>query len=317
MDILDSAASTAAHRAPGGPASATLQRVTGGRPSSVTTAALLLAAGFALVLAAQVLPWARVALKVQSSDVDGFSLSTSSSSTGVTVSASSMETVLSIPYHLLWVAVFGLAGAVMFAPLARRRMLFGAAFGAVIAQAAVVIPLLKAPYDINSAALIEDSSISTTTTYSAGTYCLVAALVVIVVALILAVGGKVLPGAEATSAAAYPFAAVPGFAGAPLGAAPTDYAASGYPIPAGYPAPVALGHPAAPATFVAPLPSVATPTDRVLGDRSAPPISPATPGTPVVVASENGRAMPAAPQPTAPGADHDIYRRPAQDHPAI
>jgi hypothetical protein len=111
-----------------------------GRPSSAGVSALLYACGMLLVLASQWFPMFGTTSTgaTTTSPEFGFAPRT-------TANFATAETIEQIPYYLIWLVVFVLAGALIFGTQSRRPMMFGAAVGALGVQAMVVLPVLRHP----------------------------------------------------------------------------------------------------------------------------------------------------------------------------
>jgi hypothetical protein len=156
-----------------------------GRPSSAGLAALLVVAGFLLVVASEWYPLVKASFRDPNSDT----LSTVHRQLGMMNS----ETLLQIPYFLIWVVVFMSAGALAFASKARRQVLFGASAGALAVQALIVLPILRTPSMIVFSD--PDEATGLVIARGAGTSYLIAAFFALAAAMIVAVGGRVLPAA--------------------------------------------------------------------------------------------------------------------------
>jgi hypothetical protein len=154
--------------------------------SSERLSACLTVGGFILVLASQWFPWVRLSV---SRHGDDDSLSDIHS-----LDMISNGGLLQAPYYLLWLVVFAAAGALAFTPAARRRVVFGIGAAALASQSLIVMPLLHHPLSLLNAGLGSVPVHGVKVVHTAGSYCLVVAFGVLAAALIVGVGGRVLPG---------------------------------------------------------------------------------------------------------------------------
>lgn len=146
-------------------------------------AALMIVVGFALVLASQWFGW--FAIRQDTFDAADSHVPTS-------FGMADTPSFLQIPYYLVWLAIFSCSGAAVFAPQSRRRPWFAAAAGALATQVVIVVPVLRKP-SIVIDGIIGDFSVAVRAQHTTGSYCVIAALVIIAAALIIAVGGRVMP----------------------------------------------------------------------------------------------------------------------------
>jgi hypothetical protein len=160
-------------------------------------ATVLVLVGAVLVAASQVLPW----LTVQGSLGDTSDLPTAVSDRQF--STADGVSVLLFAYDVLWLPVFVLCASCVFAQGSRQRMLFGAGAAALASQVAVLLPLLAKPGRVIGQGSLFDSG-SLHANLSAGAYFAVAAVLLLAGALVLAVGGRVLPTADDEMPAAAP-----------------------------------------------------------------------------------------------------------------
>jgi len=149
--------------------------------------AILVVVGFALVMASQWFPWVRISATVSifASDDNITSVPTSAGMTSADV--------LQIPYYIVWVVVFVCCGALVYATGPRQRAYFGAAAGALAAQALIVVPVLHRPMALVNDGFSPDGIRQAHIVHASGSYCVIAAFVVLAAAMLIAVGGRVLP----------------------------------------------------------------------------------------------------------------------------
>ncbi len=137
----------------------------------------LLIIGFGLVLASQWFGW----FSIHQETFDA-----GDSHIPASFGMADTPSFLQIPYYLVWLAVFGCGGAVVFAPGARRLAWFGAAAGALATQVIIVVPVLRKPAIIIDG-IVGDFSVVVHARHAAGSYLVIAAIAVIAVAIVVAV----------------------------------------------------------------------------------------------------------------------------------
>ena len=151
-----------------------------GKASPSGLATLLLICGFVLVAASQWFPLVRSVVDPSKFDADAFGQPMA------TANIADAQFVLQIPYYLIWLVVFVLLGALVFAPGARRPVLFGAGAGALAVQALLVLPILRRPVLLVNGSPDERGI---TMHYQSGTFFLIASFVVLAAAMVVAVRG--------------------------------------------------------------------------------------------------------------------------------
>lgn len=151
-------------------------------------ATVLVLAGFALVVLSQVLPWLTVNGSLGDASDFGTSLSDRQFSTADGAS------VLLFAYDILWLPVLVLCASCVFARGSRQRMLFAGGAGALASQFSLMLPMLAKPGRVIGQGSLFDTG-SLHASLSAGAYFAVAALLAFGGAVVLAVGGRVLPTA--------------------------------------------------------------------------------------------------------------------------
>src|SRR5262245_25373225 len=153
------------------------------------SAAVGLLTAFVLLVVSQWAPWASVG----AANVDH--------SQDVPVGIDGGSTVLVLTYYVMWTLVLSLAGATVFAPPRVRQPLFGATIGAIVVQFVAILPLVRHPKTLVSAEVAASSQFGNATellvTRQPGMFCAVAALVVLAATVVFAVGGNVMPSADA------------------------------------------------------------------------------------------------------------------------
>jgi len=148
--------------------------------------AILVVAGFALVMASQWFPWVHISTTRRFFSSDDPTIPTSAGMTSADV--------LQIPYYVVWLIVFVCCGALVYTTGPRRRAYFGAAAGALAAQALIVVPILHRPMALVNDGFLPEGSQGLHIVHTAGSYYVIAAFVVLAAAMLIAVGGRVLPG---------------------------------------------------------------------------------------------------------------------------
>lgn len=150
-----------------------------------TVAAGLVMVGFVLAAASQVLPWMTVGGNLGAeSDLGPIS--------GREFAAADGASVLLFAYDVLWLPILALCGACVFSAGRRQRVLFAAAAGSLAAQTMIMLPMLAKPGRIiGEVALFDNGTLRATR--GAGAWFAVAAMVLFAGAVVLAVGGRVLP----------------------------------------------------------------------------------------------------------------------------
>ncbi len=161
-----------------------------GKASSSGLATLLFACGFLLLLASQWFPMVSATINPATFNSDEF---------GAPLKSGNMadaQLIMQIPYYLVWLVVFVLLGALLFAPPTRRQVFFGAGAGALGVQTLIVLPILRKPLFLLDGNPAEPMT-GITTHYQSGTFFLVAAFVALAAAMVVAVRGRILPVAYA------------------------------------------------------------------------------------------------------------------------
>jgi hypothetical protein len=153
-------------------------------------AAILVTIGFGLVLASQWFSWFSVRVQPDLFGPDDGLAERLAPSFGITDSAS----VVQMPYYLVWLVLFTCCSASLFAPRSRRGLWLGAAAGALVTQVLIVTPIIHRPTVLLNN-VFQGLDFEARVERTAGTYCVIAAMVVIAAGLVMALRTYMRPAA--------------------------------------------------------------------------------------------------------------------------